>query len=109
MLALANHGRLEDLWHRREKRRRQNRGAFGKRAGTAAGQGQLYCCDGDRLPLCARQLERVVKRASVGLARLGSYIGHGSGEVFLGFSTTNRVPHESARAVLPCTVLHEAG
>ena len=32
------------------------------------------------LPLCARQLERVVKRASVGLARLGSYIGHGSGE-----------------------------
>lgn len=59
------------------------------------------------LPLCARQLERVVKRASVGLARLGSYIGHGSGEVFLGFSTTNRVPHESARAVLPCTVLHE--
>ena len=33
--------------------------------------------------------------------------GHGSGEVFLGFSTTNRVPHESARAVLPCTVLHE--
>lgn len=49
----------------------------------------------------------MVKRASVGLARLGSYIGHGSGEVFLGFSTTNRVPHESARAVLTCTVLHE--
>ena len=84
VLALANHGRLEDL--------------------CIGGCIVVMATD---LPLCARQLERVVKRASVGLARLGSYIGHGSGEVFLGFSTTNRVPHESARAVLPCTVLHE--
>ena len=82
VLALANHGRLED-------------------------KGSCIVVMATDLPLCARQLERVVKRASVGLARLGSYIGHGSGEVFLGFSTTNRVPHESARAVLPCTVLHE--
>ena len=41
------------------------------------------------LPLDARQLERVAKRVSVGLARLGSYIGHGSGEVFLAFSPAN--------------------
>lgn len=59
------------------------------------------------LPLSSRQLGRVLRRASVGLARLGSYIGHGSGEVFLGFSTANRVPHESGRAVLTGTYLHE--
>ncbi len=41
------------------------------------------------LPLSSRQLSRVAKRCSVGLARLGSYIGHGSGEVFLAFSTAN--------------------
>ena len=28
----------------------------------------------------------------MGLARLGSYIGHGSGEVMVGFSTANRIP-----------------
>ncbi|MBD5092743.1 MAG: P1 family peptidase [Subdoligranulum sp.] len=59
------------------------------------------------LPLSSRQLGRVLRRAPVGLARLGSYIGHGSGEVFLGFSTANRVPHESAHAVLAGTYLHE--
>jgi len=41
------------------------------------------------LPLDSRQLGRVAKRLSVGLARLGSYIGHGSGEVFIAFSTAN--------------------
>lgn len=39
------------------------------------------------LPLNFRQLKRVIKRASVGMARLGSYIGHGSGEMVLGFTT----------------------
>lgn len=60
------------------------------------------------LPLSSRQLRRVVRRASVGLARLGSSIGHGSGEVFLGFSTAGRIPHESDRAVLTGAYLHEA-
>lgn len=42
------------------------------------------------LPLTARQLKRVIKRASVGMARLGSYIGHGSGEIVVGFTTAPR-------------------
>jgi D-aminopeptidase len=42
------------------------------------------------LPLSDRQLKRVLKRASVGLARTGSYIGHGSGEIVIGFSSANR-------------------
>lgn len=44
------------------------------------------------LPLSARQMKRVVKRASVGMARLGSYIGHGSGEIAVGFTTAPRIP-----------------
>ena len=43
------------------------------------------------LPLSCRQLKRVLKRCSVGMARLGSYIGHGSGEIALGFTTAPRV------------------
>lgn len=59
------------------------------------------------LPLSDRQVKRIIRRAGVGLARLGSYIGHGSGEVFLGFTTANRVPHNRERAVLDMAVIHE--
>ena len=42
------------------------------------------------LPLSARQLRRVLRRTSVGMARLGSYIGNGSGEIAVGFTTAPR-------------------
>ncbi|MBQ8313961.1 MAG: P1 family peptidase [Clostridia bacterium] len=42
------------------------------------------------LPLTCRQLKRVLRRCSVGMARLGSYIGHGSGEIAVGFTTAPR-------------------
>ncbi|CAG8999638.1 MAG: Beta-peptidyl aminopeptidase BapA [Candidatus Celerinatantimonas neptuna] len=38
-------------------------------------------------PLSARQLKRVAKRAGAGLGRLGSYWGHGSGDIAVAFST----------------------
>ncbi len=41
--------------------------------------------------LSHRSMERVIKRASVGIARTGSIIGHGSGDIFLGFSTANPI------------------
>jgi D-aminopeptidase len=39
-------------------------------------------------PLRAAQLERVARRAGLGLARTGSVGHHGSGEIFIAFSTT---------------------
>ena len=39
----------------------------------------------------ARQLTRILHRAVVGLARTGSFVGHGSGDVVIGFSTANRI------------------
>lgn len=41
------------------------------------------------LPVTARQLYRIARRAGAGLARTGSFIGHGSGEIMLAFSTAN--------------------
>jgi D-aminopeptidase len=38
-------------------------------------------------PLAASQLERVARRAGLGLARAGSVAHHGSGEIFLAFTT----------------------
>ena len=51
-------------------------------------------------PLSERQLGRVAKRAGVGLSRTGSYMGNGSGDVAIAFTTANRVPHASEQAVL---------
>jgi D-aminopeptidase len=38
-------------------------------------------------PLGAPQLQRVARRAGLGLARTGSVAHHGSGEIFLAFAT----------------------
>jgi D-aminopeptidase len=43
-------------------------------------------------PLSAHQLERIATRAGLGLARTGSVAHHGSGEIFVAFSTGTRVP-----------------
>ena len=40
-------------------------------------------------PLLPHQLKRVAKRAGMGLARMGSYAGNGSGDIFIAFSTAN--------------------
>mgnify|MGYP000845674899 CR=1 FL=1 len=86
MLVHTNHGILRDLT------------VGGRPIGAQlaerldAGQcdkGSVIAVFATDLPLDGRQLRRVAARVSVGLARLGSYIGQGSGELFLGFSTAN--------------------
>jgi D-aminopeptidase len=46
----------------------------------------VVACDA---PLLPHQLKRVAKRAGLGLARMGSYAGNGSGDIFIAFSTAN--------------------
>lgn len=46
------------------------------------------------LPLDNRQLQRVARRGGAGLARLGAFWGHGSGDVVLCFTTADPVAHE---------------
>ncbi|MGQ9367815.1 P1 family peptidase [Azospirillum sp. ST 5-10] len=58
-------------------------------------------------PLDHRQLRRVIRRAGVGLARVGSFWGHGSGDIALGFCTANRVGHDETADTVPMRVLNE--
>jgi D-aminopeptidase len=44
-------------------------------------------------PLDGRQLNRLAKRAALGLARTGSTARHGSGDFIIAFSTANVIPH----------------
>jgi D-aminopeptidase len=46
-------------------------------------------------PLDARQLERLARRAPLGLARTGSFISHGSGDFVVAFSTATRLLADS--------------
>lgn len=55
-------------------------------------KGSIMIVVGTDLPLTERQLKRVLKRAAAGLVRTGSYMGHGSGDIFLGFTTGNCLP-----------------
>jgi D-aminopeptidase len=45
-------------------------------------------------PLLPQQLKRLARRASLGLARNGSYSGDGSGDLFLAFSTANAAANQ---------------
>lgn len=46
-------------------------------------------------PLLPHQLNRVARRATYGLARVGGYGHHGSGELAIAFSTANTVPQSA--------------
>lgn len=45
-------------------------------------------------PVNSIQINRLSKRVALGIGRVGSYAGHGSGEIVVGFSTANTVPRE---------------
>lgn len=59
------------------------------------------------LPVTDRQLKRMCRRAPVGLARCGSFLGHGSGDIVIGFTTANRVETGGDAAVFPLEMLKE--
>ncbi|OTB00277.1 hypothetical protein M426DRAFT_324425 [Hypoxylon sp. CI-4A] len=58
-------------------------------------------------PLHPTQLQRLAKRATVGLARVGGFGANPSGDIFLAFSTANEIPVQSVtmnrRSVDPFT------
>ncbi len=125
VLALTNHGRLADLriggraigqeiaekMKAREDTREDTREAA-RDALAAPDKGSVILVFATDAPLSDRQIGRVIKRGSVGLARLGSFIGHGSGEVFLGFSTAYSIPGaadegRAGRDILTIPILRE--
>ncbi len=53
-------------------------------------KGSVMIVIGTDIPLDNLQLGRMLRHAVVGLARTGSYVGHGSGDVVIGFTTANR-------------------
>ncbi len=101
-LVLANFGRPGDL------RLPDGRRVAPPAPGEAREQGSVIVVLGTDVALEQRQLRRVIRRAGVGLARLGAFWGHGSGDIALGFGTAHRVVHDEPRDFMPLTTLNEA-
>ena len=70
-------------------------------------QGSIIIVLATDLPLDARQLKRVCRRMPAALARTGSHLGNGSGDVVIAFSTANVIPHLPKEAIRTMRVLHE--
>jgi len=56
---------------------------------TAGETGSIIVVIATDAPLLPHQLKRIAKRAGMGLARMGSFAGNGSGDIFIAFSTAN--------------------
>jgi len=58
--------------------------------------GSIICVVATDAPLLSSQINRLCKRAALGIGRVGSFAAHASGEIIIGFSTANKVPRVSS-------------
>ena len=55
------------------------------------GDGSIIIVIATDAPLLPHQLKRVARRATLGLGRVGSIARNGSGDIFIAFSTANKI------------------
>jgi D-aminopeptidase len=101
VLALCNFGRAGDLILE-----------DGRRIGTSqletSEKGSVIVIMATDIPLDHRQLQRTIRRFGAGLARVGSFWGHGSGDIAIGFTTANRTPLTPKSDIQPMRTIAES-
>lgn len=113
ILLLANFGRRGDLLiagvpvGRELERETQPPQATISAPQTEREQGSVIVVLATDAPLDARQLGRLTRRVPLGLARTGTHMGHGSGDLAIAFSTAWHIPHDSAPLTHAVTILNE--
>lgn len=70
-------------------------------------QGSIIIIVATDIPLSERQLKRISKRSVVGLSRTGSYLGNGSGDICISFSTANKIKHYSDTKIININMIDE--
>jgi D-aminopeptidase len=70
-------------------------------------KGSIIIIIATNIPLSERQLKRACKRSVVGLSRTGSFIGNGSGDIVIGFTTANKVSHYEEKDICHIKVLND--
>jgi len=70
--------------------------------------GSIIVILGTNLPMAPHQLQRLAKRAAIGIGRGGTPGGNNSGDIFLAFSTANRGPlHQVAGPRLSIDMIND--
>jgi L-aminopeptidase/D-esterase-like protein len=85
----ANHGRRQELRIAGIPVGREISDTPRPGGNDAPEQGSIIIVVATDAPLMPHQLQRLARRASLGLARTGATSGNGSGDIFIAFSTAN--------------------
>ena len=106
VLVLSNFGSLEDFVLNGDHIGEKLCEKIGKKIPTED-KGSIITILATDIPLSSRQLKRVIKRVTHGIARTGSYSGNGSGEVVVGFSTANTINHYEKEDIIRIKMINE--
>ncbi len=101
-------GRLYDEPSPRAEGVQAQPGRLRTNASAALQEGSIIIIVATDAPLDSRQLTRLARRATMGLARTGSTSRHGSGDFMLAFSTANTIPHYPERPTFAMTHLSDS-
>lgn len=100
VLVLSNFGRAGDLVLPDGRRPRPGKA-------KDAEKGSVIIVLATDVPMDHRQLKRVTRRCGAGLARLGAFWGHGSGDIAVGFSTGVTFDHDEPNDFVTVQMLNE--
>ena len=109
VLVVSNFGFME---HLRVDGFPVGRGLFsvqGKYSRRVNNYGSIIVVVGTDIPLTPMQVNRVCRRAALGLGRVGSYGAHSSGEIIIGFSTANEVSRLAPKPQMELTAIRDTG
>jgi len=107
VLVLSNFGRMEDLRVIGAPVGRELAKRYKRTSRLSRQEGSIVVIVATDAPLNSRQLKRLARRACHGIARIGGFSHHGSGDFVVAFSTKNRIKHYCEEISLKEEVLRE--
>ena len=96
VLVLSNFGKMRNLTIDGAVVGRQLDKEYPQEGRRVASEGSVIVVVATDIPLISSQLNRIAKRAALGLGRTGSYAASTSGEIIIAFSTGNRKPRKAS-------------
>ncbi|QIA09351.1 P1 family peptidase [Draconibacterium halophilum] len=96
VLVLSNFGKMRNLTIDGGVIGRQLDKEYPTEGRREVSEGSIIVVVATDIPLISSQLNRVAKRAALGVGRTGSYAAATSGEIIIAFSTGNRKPRQSS-------------
>ncbi|MHA2309258.1 MAG: DmpA family aminopeptidase, partial [Candidatus Heimdallarchaeaceae archaeon] len=90
VLVLSNFGHKKDLTILGRKYHQENESIDSE----LKEKGSIMVIIATNAPMNSRQLQRIAKRAPLGISRTGSFVSWGSGDIIISFTTANKILHD---------------